>query len=204
MTRSEKFHLIAGFLCGTARPNDAEQPDGYWHITLADGVKLCASGFDRYTLAGRIEFSGSYPSYVKPEGGRTIVTPGDIYENGARLSSPSITVADSKTPEQIARDVERRLLGALMLREIWHKCAARCVLYAQQNATKRTTVERIAAATEGRANVRDGGFARVEWGYEIGHAEYRGGYGDDPEHFKVELDNVTEAQLVAVLKVLRA
>jgi len=202
MTRSEKFHLIAGFLGGTARPNDAERPDGYWHITLADGVKLCASGFDRYTLAGRIEFSGSYPSYVKPEGGRTIVTPGDIYENGARLSSPSITVADSKTPEQIAKDVERRLLGTLRLREIWHKCKARCEHYTVQQDITRATVGRVAAATGGKPNVRDS-FARIEWGYEIGHADYRGGYADEPEHFKVELDNVTEAKLVEIIKVLR-
>jgi len=171
-------------------------------MTLADGVKLFVRA-GGYGIEGRIEFSGSYPSYVKPEGGRTIVTPGDIYENGARLTSPSITVADSKTPEQIAKDVERRLLGTLRLREIWHKCKARCERYTVQQDITRATVGRVAAATGGKPNVRDS-FARIEWGYEIGHADYRGGYADSPEHFKVELDNVTEAQLVAVLKVLRA
>ena len=180
--------------------NDPQHAD--CTLTLADGVRLHARA-GGYGIEGRIQFSGSYPSYVKPEGGRTIVTPGDIYENGRRLSSPSITVADFKSPERIAQDVERRLLGTLLLRETWHKCHARCMTYAQQDARKRSVIERVAGATGGTANVRDD-FARVEWGYEIGHADYRGGYGGDPEHFKVELDNVTEAQLIAVLKVLRA
>lgn len=116
---SNKFHLIAGILGATARPVSLESPDGYFYITFPDGVQMfCSAG--GYGNAGRIEFSGSWPSYTRPEAGSCIVTPREIYENNQKLESPSIKVSESKTPEQIAKDITRRLLPDLQ--HVWHAC----------------------------------------------------------------------------------
>lgn len=169
-------------------------------ITLPDGVQMFLRP-GGYGNEGRIHASGSYPSYERVEHGREIVTPGDIYEGGKRLESPSITVADTKTPEQIAKDIERRLLPDL--RHVWLACKAHCDSNTARQAQRKATVERVAKATGGQPNVHNES-ARVSYGYEIGDAEYRGGYSDDnPEHFKVTLADVSEAKLVEIMRVIR-
>jgi len=199
-TRAEKFTKLAELLGGTARPLDRDRPESSYYITLADGVQIFAR-IGGYGNEGRVSFSGSWPSYKRPEGGSCVVIPRDIYENGQSLESPDITVADTKTAEQIAKDIERRLLPSL--RHVWLACKARCDSSTAYQDTCREIVERVAKATGGKSNVRDE-WARIEYGYDTGTAEYRGGDSDDAPHFKLTLEHVTEAQLAAVLKVLRA
>jgi hypothetical protein len=198
-TRAEKFTKLAELLGGTARPLDRDRPENDYHITLADGVQIFAHP-GGYGNEGRMHFSGSWPSYRRAEGGSCVVIPREIYEDGKPLAAPDITVAETKTAEQIAKDIERRLLPTL--RHVWLACKARCDSSIAYQDTRREIVERAAKATGGKANVRDER-ARIEYGYDTGTAEYYGGYSDQAPYFKLTLEHVTEAQLAAVLKVLR-
>lgn len=191
-----KAQAIATLLHGTATEGSNTAT---FYITLADGVVLFLRVGD-YSNGGRLHVDGSYPSYTDANGNRRFVTPRDCGGISYGIASPSITVAGSKTAEQIAKDIDRRLLPEL--RPLWLKCreyANKQVFYL---ARRKATIERVAKATKGTPR-SDRDLARVDWAFEVGHAEYRGGYNNQAELFEVTLRDVTEAQLVKLLEIVK-
>ena len=83
-------------------------------ITLADGVRFHASA-DTYGSKGRLNVSPDYPSHARTSRGEvdTAVTIQRDFDRSIRYDSPAyggITIAYSKPPAVIAKDIERRFL----------------------------------------------------------------------------------------------
>lgn len=81
----------------------------YYSIDLPPGDGTLWLNFAHYMHKGRIFVSGSWP---RTAGGDQI-TGDDVVswdDRKAGKGRPSITVSQDKTPEQIAKDIERRLL----------------------------------------------------------------------------------------------
>jgi hypothetical protein len=95
---------IAEALTGnwTAKPISKEYKDCAFYLSRDDGLTLVVNT-NTYGLDGKHKFSFSPPRDSK----RNVH---DIYENGSRLGIPSIKCSTSKTPEKLAKDIERRLL----------------------------------------------------------------------------------------------
>lgn len=166
-------------------------------VELADGVRFHMSA-GGYGNEGRITFSGDWPSYVKPDGGLTIVIPRDVWIDNKQLHSPSISASLTRTVDQIAKDVERRFLPEY--RPIWRAVKQRADDQTEYYRKQRETAERVARRTEGK--VRDG-FTKVDYTYEIGEARLSGGYGAEPFKFEVTLRGVSEKDLIAVINQVR-
>lgn len=86
----------------TIKPVNSDWLDTSFYLTRADGLKLFA-GFGQYHKPGRATLAYSRPYDTQ----RSIPS---LYENGNRVVDPSITVADTATPERVAAEVVRRLL----------------------------------------------------------------------------------------------
>lgn len=71
-------------------------------LTREDGLVLHFS-INQYGLKGKMTISLSRPCY---KGGWV-----EVWEEHNKIHDPSINVSDTKSPEQIARDIERRLLA---------------------------------------------------------------------------------------------
>ena len=90
---NEKMEMIAGQLGYTWQPDDTWANHGY--LIGQDHVKISVRN-DDYPHRGRIEFSSVYP----------------IGRSGCYFTRNhvAITVAETKTPEQIAGDLQKRFL----------------------------------------------------------------------------------------------
>lgn len=198
MSNATLMQEVAANLSGTQSPLDANRENEAGYITLIDGVKLFYR-IGGYALQGRIEFSGAWPSYTDNGGSRQIVTPRSLWIGGHQQAAPEITVSDKKTPVQIARDIERRLLPHL--RPLWLEAQKRCDSYTAYHTRHRDTCTRVAKDTGGKLNSQGN---CVSWGYEVGSAEYRGGAAPgEVERFKLTLENVSESQIHLLLSIMR-
>jgi hypothetical protein len=85
-------------------PLSTEYEDTNWYLLRSDGLRLFLANGPTWSKAGKAEISLSTPrhkgSYIEPRDAE-----------GKRVSTPKIGVSwDAKTPEQIAKDITRRLL----------------------------------------------------------------------------------------------
>lgn len=101
---------IAAALPGqwTAEPQESCANEWRGYLTRADGLRLFAVAND-YSNRGKVKFSHNRPRYPMGTSGGTYVT---LYgENGGQVSTPSIRCTLTKTPEQMAADIARRLIA---------------------------------------------------------------------------------------------
>jgi hypothetical protein len=189
---------IASLLGGRIVKDRTDCGGVFADVELADGVRFHMHA-DGYGNEERITFSGDWPSYTKPDGTTTIVIPRDVWIDNRQLESPSISVSYTRPVEQIVKDVQRRFLPgyAPIWRAVKQRAEDQTAFYRRQ----RETAERVASRTGGKARA---GFTEVDYGYEFGTAKLRGGYGAEPFEFEVTLREVSEADLLDIIDLLRA
>jgi hypothetical protein len=171
-----------------------------YYLQLGDGVMIFVHG-GGYSLPGRIEFSGHWPTYRDQRGdlqtvfGTNVVT---YDERQAGAGRPSITVSDKKTPEQIAKDLERRLFPTL--RPLWHRCKAKAIEWEKHGELLADVGAALAKLTNGRLS--DDG--RNVY-FQGGALEYLNIDPSDgrPAHFKLVLNGVNSAQLQVILGLIK-
>jgi len=194
---------IAARLSATLRVNnDAYITRGEmdYCLTLPDGVGLFVH-VGGYSHPGRMHISGDWPKYMNSDGHGVYMSPRDCGSISYCASTPDITVAVSKTSEQIVKDIQRRLLPSLV--PIWHKCREYIINKERGDKQRAATVYRLALATSGAAHVKQDG-ASVSYNTHYARAEHRGGWSaTDPETFKLSLDDVSEAQVIAIMALLK-
>ena len=169
---------------------EAEVKDGCW-CNLAEFRK----GREDITLGneedrtGRIEIWGSYPRY----------STGDwVYGT----ENHKITVAETKTPEQIARDMERRFLPGYRteLAEVVEKVQRYDAKVNQETAL----IQKAAELVNGRIHAsNEKALNRGTVHFPDGELELRGGYSNIPVSFSLKLGNLSYAQLEAVVNALK-
>lgn len=195
--REKLFHDIADALGGRIVKPRSDYGGVFADVELADGVRFHMHA-DGYGNEGRITFSGDWPSYTKPDGSLTVVLPRDVWVNNNRLESPSISVAATRTVEQITKDVQRRFLPGYT--PIWRAVKQRADDSTTHYRRQRETAERVARMTVGKVRAE---FTEISYGYDFGEAKLRGGCGEEPFDFEVTLRDVTEIELMAIIDVLR-
>jgi hypothetical protein len=123
-----KIDAAAKLLTAKCEPISAEDDprDGRVYVTGADIHGRAWSLFVRYSASygsKRIEASGNYPRHADNSyaSGSIYYTPEERkagYGNGpgeyGKIPQASITISPEKTPAQIARDIEKRLLPAVI------------------------------------------------------------------------------------------
>lgn len=105
-THAERAHAIAAALPGEweATPTSYEHANCAWTLRRADGVAIWFSG-PCYNHKAAFQFSADLPrhngSYV------------EAYRPGTydKMPTPRINCGESKTPEQMAKDIARRMLA---------------------------------------------------------------------------------------------
>lgn len=104
-THQKQADSIAECLSGNwkAVPRSKDRADCFFSLVRADGLELYLSL--REALKGKMNISMCYPF----DSHRRYVT---VYDrkNGRDIPPPSIGVSINKSPEQLARDIEKRLL----------------------------------------------------------------------------------------------
>jgi hypothetical protein len=171
-----------------------------YHLTLPDDVRLFVR-VGGYGNEGRLSVSGSWPKYTKLDGVTTYLSPRDCGAVNYLESPPEITVSADKTPEQIVKDIQRRLLPVLS--PIWRKCLQYIIDREHADARRSYTVRRLAVNTGGTPHVENDR-ASVSYDVHYGRAEYRGGCGGgEPETFKLSLEGVSEDQVAAIMTLLK-
>jgi hypothetical protein len=188
---------VARILGGTARDWDpTERNRERFYITLPDGVEIFVRG-GGYGFEGRIEFDGHYPNYIDERGSKQTVYPRNCGAIKYEAAAPSITVSNKKTAEQIAKDIQRRLLPVLV--PVWHKCKAYADRTTEHARILVAARESIAKMSGGKANDYD----RVVH-FSNGRVKYiRPASGDEPTTIDIELSNVTIAQFQVILGALK-
>ena len=84
-----------------AEPISKEYPDCNWHLIREDGLRLFIAR-PGWRAKGKYTISASHDQH----NGQFVT----VYANGSKLDSPSIGVSETKTPQQIAADIARRLI----------------------------------------------------------------------------------------------
>lgn len=148
-------HLFGEWEIAPAWPDDPKSP---FYLTRDDGLQLFLRLSDTYREKGK----GS-ASYCRPKdsSGRYVT----IYDNGKLVMEPVIGFAITKTPQEIAKDIIRRLIPDA---ERVHVLALRAVESANAYAAQEAKAKELAqkhynALHEWGLYVRDnGGSVRVE------------------------------------------
>ena len=93
--------IVAAMPGWDAEPQSIEYVNCNWYLVREDGLRLFVS-MPSYSHKNKLQvsLSASRHNGCLPE----------VYDNGKRLSPPSIGVGAMKTPAQIAKDIMRRLL----------------------------------------------------------------------------------------------
>jgi len=103
---AERAHSIAGALPGEweAKPNSYEHAECGWTLTRNDGVAIWMAG-PSYNHKSAFHFAADLPRY----NGSYV----EAYKPGTydKMSTPSINCGEVKTPEQMAKDITRRMLA---------------------------------------------------------------------------------------------
>jgi len=102
--RNEKTRTLILAVCKILKFTPVEKKDDSWHYVYMDAKKGEESihfSSGGYQMKDRIRISGSFP---RTEKGESV----DPYRYGEKRHE--ITVSLAKTPQQIARDIERRFL----------------------------------------------------------------------------------------------
>ena len=106
---------------------EEEYPSERAQITHTDGAVIHLSR-GRWNNAGRLNVSGIYPSDVTLDG-----------------DHPSITLADNRPPEKLAREIQRRFVPAYLTR--WQKAQEQCARNAQVRTQIQDVAEQLAGIT---------------------------------------------------------
>lgn len=165
------YHVLQGDTWGQSMLLPIEA--GTWHRGEM-AIHLHADTYKK-----RINISGAYP--FRSEGGEwSHCTPGDVYVDGKRLESPSISVGIGIDPKKIAADINRRFLTDY--RDVY----VQCVAHLDRNVTGRNA--QMAMAQEFAKIMRDKttnahaswygkdcyGHCDVNWGGDTATMELRG------------------------------
>lgn len=192
---------VARLLGGVARPWSKEDlTRERFYITLADGVEMFVH-HGGYGNEDRIEFSGNWPTYrdQKRNLGTVFGTNVLTYdERQAGAGSPSITVSNKKTAEQIAKDVQRRLLPTLA--PLWHRRKAKAIEWEKHGELLADVGATLAKLTGGRLS--QGGRSVYFQGGELLYLNIDPSDGR-PAHFKLVLNGVNTPQLEVILGLLK-
>lgn len=136
----DKLQAVAALLGGTFAPNDHDAALVSGYITLASGSSFYAKA-GGYNFKDRLGFSPKWPSYVGADAYTKHISQRDFMPYNSPFWD-GITVADSKTPEQIAKDLQRRFIPT------FEEMHAKAVAYCEEH----TAYYRDRAATQQRFN----------------------------------------------------
>lgn len=152
-------------------------------------IRLYLHG-EGYRTEGRIEISGSFPQWDNQE----IIYQSERNEAGL----VSITVAGTKTPEQIAGDITRRYLPKYL--EVLAKAKERRDLWQKGRDSRKGYFEQIA----GRKPETEDEERRGKFHLPYTHGEPCGDITVDQDgNCEMKLDNVPVAVAVKILKMVR-
>lgn len=102
------------------------ESEAYFYCTMPDGVRFSIR-LGGWAFKGRVSFGPAYPKYVSDENGGTRQCIQRDFDLGLRYSESGfdgITVSDTKTPEQMAKDIRRRFLPTYV--DLWPKAVSYC------------------------------------------------------------------------------
>ncbi len=121
-----------------AYPQSDEHANCNWNLQRYDGVTLYLTG-PRYGGMDKFHFGASLPrdngSYVEPRD-----------EQGNKISVPEIGCSVKKSPEQMAKEIERRLLPQA---ELAHDAVLKQIAHNNSNrAAQAVAIDQIADAAE--------------------------------------------------------
>ena len=126
--------------------------------------------------------------------------PNNTWVNGAKLDRQEITCADSKTAEQIAKDIQRRFLPDFLT--VWGHCKDAADKNAAYVTGKARAVQDFATATGGEiGGSGDCVFfkrGRLKYVRDVGHNDL----GKEVT-YDIELSDITLVELTAIMKVLK-
>lgn len=177
----------------TARPVSEDRSEPNFYLTRADGLTLfLADSRGGWAAKGRLFIQHSRPR----SNGKWV----DLWENtntvnGAKwgsIAAPEITVADSKTPEQIAADIVRRLLPEA--ERVDGLARAQITRESNAEAARDETAQAIAAAIGAEAETGHDGKPRASFHHRGASVRVNGG-----DSVRVELSSVTKAQALALI-----
>jgi len=146
-----------------------EQPHegsaNYFRLISPDGVVISMS-IGGYAFKGRISFGCAYPWHQTDQYGGTRHTfQRDFDRSLAYNVAPwdGITVADTKSPEQIAKDINRRFLPVYL--PLWAEavkyCAEKAAYWVKRNGAEEAIKEAI-KGTPLRIDFMGSNYARLE------------------------------------------
>jgi hypothetical protein len=118
LERAKKIAELLGFAADLLHPNSDYGDMGIYNITDKEGRQFTIRIGGAYgKTKGRIGVSGNWPSKDGTKHGATI-WPSQVGE-----SSPEITIAEDKTDEQVAKDIQRRFMPEFT--RVYDKCLGR-------------------------------------------------------------------------------
>lgn len=163
----------------------------YWNFAreiIKGDIKLFIRA-DSYQSKGKFEISGSYPRDAKGQ----YINPYEYNESRA----DKINVAMTKTPDQIAKDIERRLMPEYLLRLA--KVQERISSNDNYHSSRQETIKEIASATgfEVSTHVEDGAIYFYDDGFTIDVKPYSG------KEVEIKLSGVSKDNAIQILKLLK-
>jgi hypothetical protein len=110
--------LRSGVEWQVVKAPESERDQQYFRLKDTEGHGICLH-FGGYGNENRVSISGDWPSYKANDGSYQVVYPRDALRNDCNVCK-DITVSNTKSPEQIARDIRNRFWAGYI--EVWDKC----------------------------------------------------------------------------------
>lgn len=135
--------LLPGTWSAAPAKHFTDRPDAPFVLSRLDGLAIWFAPFRAYGREGK--GAASYHRPVDKQGKRV-----GLYDAGNTVSDPSINYALTKTPEQIARDIARRLIPEA---EALHPRVMKAIASADEYADKEVKAQEVAKRLKGGAGV---------------------------------------------------